>query len=47
MHTIRFYQNKDKEKVIKLLQLNIPTYFEQSEEKDFVDYLMSNRDYIY
>ena len=39
MHTIRFYQNTDKEAVIKLIQLNIPTYFEESEEEDFVDYL--------
>lgn len=39
MHNIRFYQNQDKEELIKLIQLNIPTYFEESEEKEFVDYL--------
>lgn len=39
MHNIRFYQEEDKEAVIKLIQLNIPTYFEESEEKEFAEYL--------
>ena len=39
MHAIRFYQKQDKEELIKLIQLNIPTYFEQSEEEDFAEYL--------
>jgi N-acetylglutamate synthase-like GNAT family acetyltransferase len=44
MHTIRFYQKEDKEEVIKLIQLNIPTYFEESEEKEFVDYLEKHKE---
>ncbi len=44
MHTIRFYQKQDKEELIKLIQLNIPTYFEESEEKDFVDYLEKHKE---
>jgi ribosomal protein S18 acetylase RimI-like enzyme len=39
MHTIRFYQNEDKEELIKLIQLNIPTFFEEAEENDFAEYL--------
>ncbi|WP_041264865.1 GNAT family N-acetyltransferase [Bernardetia litoralis] len=39
MHKIRCYQKEDKEELIKLIQLNIPTYFEESEENDFAEYL--------
>jgi ribosomal protein S18 acetylase RimI-like enzyme len=39
MHTIRFYQNEDKEELIKLIKLTIPTYFDSSEEKEFAEYL--------
>lgn len=36
---IRPYSFEDKNKVIVLLKLNIPTYFHESEERDFIKYL--------
>lgn len=36
---IRPYHEKDRTEIIALLKLNIPTYFDPSEEKDFVEYL--------
>ncbi|WP_338766187.1 GNAT family N-acetyltransferase [Bernardetia sp. ABR2-2B] len=36
---IRAYQKSDKQELIELIKLNIPTYFEESEEKDFIEYL--------
>ena len=36
---IRAYQTSDKKQLIELLRLNIPTYFDESEEADFVEYL--------
>ncbi len=36
---IRLYQNEDKEKLIALLKLNTPEYFDESEETDFLNYL--------
>ncbi|PIY08403.1 MAG: GNAT family N-acetyltransferase [Flexibacter sp. CG_4_10_14_3_um_filter_32_15] len=44
MHNIRFYQNGDKKALIKLIQLNIPTYFDSSEEDEFVEYLENKRE---
>lgn len=39
MAIIRTYEVKDRNKVIELLQLNIPTYFDPSELEDFKNYL--------
>jgi|SRR5690554_3868293 len=39
---IRKYSNKDKPRVIELLQLNTPDYFNVSEEKEFENYLDHN-----
>ena len=36
---IRPYQIEDKQKVIDLLRLNIPQYFDYTEESDFIQYL--------
>ncbi|MEJ8803521.1 GNAT family N-acetyltransferase [Pontibacter sp. H249] len=36
---IRAYTNQDKEELIALLKLNIPAYFAEEEEADFVEYL--------
>ncbi|WP_338815510.1 GNAT family N-acetyltransferase (plasmid) [Bernardetia sp. Wsw4-3y2] len=36
---IRNYKESDKEKLIELIKLNIPTYFEESEQEDFIEYL--------
>lgn len=36
---IRAYKSSDKEHLIKLIRLNIPAYFEVSEEEDFINYL--------
>ncbi|MBL4705984.1 MAG: GNAT family N-acetyltransferase [Flavobacteriales bacterium] len=36
---IRSFQSTDTEKLVELLRLNTPRFFDQSEEKDFIDYL--------
>ena len=36
---IRAYKSSDKDELIALLKLNVPKYFDESEEKDFFDYL--------
>jgi ribosomal protein S18 acetylase RimI-like enzyme len=38
-YMIRAYTSEDKEKLVELLQLNIPQYFHREEEEDFIDYL--------
>lgn len=44
MQNIRFYQNEDKKELINLIKLNIPTYFDSSEEKDFIEYLEAQKE---
>ncbi len=44
MHSIRLYQNDDKKELIQLIQLNIPTYFDSSEEEEFVEYLENKKE---
>lgn len=41
---IREYSTSDKPKVIKLLQLNTPEYFDPSEDVELIDYLDNNRE---
>jgi ribosomal-protein-alanine N-acetyltransferase len=41
---IRSYAPKDKEKLVNLLRLNTPTYFDSSEETDYIDYLNNHSD---
>ncbi len=36
---IRPYKNNDRDELISLLRLNIPKYFDPSEEIEFIDYL--------
>lgn len=36
---IREYTNVDQEKLLEILRLNTPEFFDASEEKDFVEYL--------
>jgi [ribosomal protein S18]-alanine N-acetyltransferase len=36
---IRPYKSTNKEELVKILQLNVPKYFDTAEEKDFVEYL--------
>ena len=45
--TIRNYSVKDKNKVVELLRLNIPTYFAPEEEQDFNHYLENEIDLYY
>ncbi len=44
MQTIRIYEEKDKNQLIELIQLNIPTYFDSSEEEEFVEYLENKKE---
>lgn len=44
MQKIRIYTEKDKNQLIKLIQLNIPTYFDSSEEEEFVEYLETKKE---
>lgn len=43
MH-IRTYQEADKESLLELIRLNIPKYFEASEENDFQEYLEQEKE---
>lgn len=36
---IRIYQKTDKQELMKLIKLNTPTYFDDSEEEEFAEYL--------
>jgi len=47
MILIRPYTEKDYFKLIELLQLNIPRYFDRSEEQDFIDYLHNHAVHYY
>ncbi|EMR01508.1 GNAT family N-acetyltransferase [Cesiribacter andamanensis] len=44
---IRPYTPADKEALLALLRLNIPTYFHPSEEQEFSDYLEQHLDHYY
>ena len=44
---IRPYKIEDKTKLIALLKLNIPQYFDRSEERDFIDYLNKFADHYF
>ncbi|WP_375560455.1 GNAT family N-acetyltransferase [Bernardetia sp. OM2101] len=44
MQKIRIYTEKDKNQLIKLIQLNTPTYFDSSEEEEFVEYLDKHKE---
>ncbi len=44
MRTIRFYQDTDKQELIKIIRLNIPNYFDTSEEEEFVEYLEQKKE---
>jgi len=39
---IRSYKSEDKTKLIDLLKLNIPRYFDEAEENDFIEYLANH-----
>jgi ribosomal protein S18 acetylase RimI-like enzyme len=41
---IRAYTKDDKQKLIKLLRLNTPKFFDPSEEADFINYLEQHSD---
>lgn len=41
---IEFYNPTDKKELVQLLQLNIPTYFDTSEEEEFKDYLETKKE---
>ena len=41
---IKTYQNTDQEKLVQLLRLNTPQFFDPSEEKDFIKYLNTDSD---
>lgn len=45
--TIREYETKDKNEVIKLIKLNTPKYFAVNEEKDLNKYLETERELYY
>ena len=44
---LRAYRTSDKLQLIKLLQLNTPTYFAASEQEDFEEYLDKHSDNYY
>ncbi len=44
---IRNYSAKDKEHLVNLIKLNTPTYFDKTEESDFVEYLDSQLEDYY
>lgn len=44
---IRAYTIKDKEELVNLLRLNIPEYFAESEEKDFIEYLDNHLEFYF
>jgi N-acetylglutamate synthase-like GNAT family acetyltransferase len=44
---IRDYNSSDKEKLLAILRLNIPQYFAQTEEEDFIEYLDKHIDKYY
>ncbi|MCC9044366.1 GNAT family N-acetyltransferase [Myroides sp. M-43] len=45
MHfTIRPYQSTDKQELLNILQLNVPTYFAQEEVNDLAEYLDNHLD---
>lgn len=41
---IRPYRISDKEELVKILKLNIPQYFDEREEMDFIEYLDHHRE---
>lgn len=42
--TIRKYEEIDQKELVQLIQLNIPTYFDSSEEEEFVEYLENKKE---
>lgn len=44
---IRPYQNSDKQELLDILQLNVPTYFAQEEVNDLAEYLDHHLDLYY
>ena len=44
---IRPYHPTDKPEIIKMLKMNIPQYFDPSEEKDFIKYLDQHADHYF
>ena len=41
---IRIYKETDKQRLIVLIKLNVPTYFDSSEEEEFIDYLENKKE---
>lgn len=41
---IRDYNESDFDKVVQLLELNTPQFFDPSEEQDFINYLLNERE---
>ncbi|WP_299756339.1 GNAT family N-acetyltransferase [uncultured Pontibacter sp.] len=44
---IRLYTSDDREKLLALLRLNTPQYFDKAEESDFIDYLHNHLEEYY
>lgn len=44
---IKAYQNLDQKKLLQLLRLNTPQYFDPAEEKDFIEYLEKDSDHYF